>query len=405
VTLVPDRAPQQDPLTHFRVKIGENARAWLRFVRDQRAESSDLAREFANMNRAADQALREPNAWPDAIMLVIALWPFIDWHGYWLAWHRILERALAVCHRIDDLDSEVEITDQLGELARNVGENRMALAWQEQALKLARRLGNQAVIGRVLVHLSQQHLPRGDYLTAKACCEEAIALLEPLGAAAEIAVAHNNWGIACLDEGLMEPALTHLVLAETMFAAQGNLRGQAKALHNQGEAYLRQELWTEAKPLYERAIENAVAAGDEVGAVRSRTSLAILLSQQGHHEAALRLHHEIEQFYRRLGDRTMLARVINNEGVFLAELDRFDEAAQAFKFAAQMHQECGNLSEAVTSFLNWTEILLDRGGAVSAQCLLQQAMELMNMLPGPPAQLRRRYAALLKQTTAELASA
>jgi tetratricopeptide (TPR) repeat protein len=404
VTLVPDRAPQHEPLTRFRVKIGENARAWLRFVRDQRPESTDLAREFANMNRAADQALSEPTAWTDAIMLVIALWPFIDWHGYWLAWHRILERALAVCHRIDDLNSEVEITDQLGELARNVGENRIALAWQEQALQLARRLGNQAVIGRVLVHLSQQHLPRGDYLTAKACCEEAIALLEPLGAVAEIAVAHNNWGIACLDEGLMEPALTHLAFAEMMFAAQGNLRGQAKALHNQGEAYLRQELWTEAEPLYERAIANAVEAGDEVGAVRSRTSLAILLSQQGQHEVALRLHREIKQFYHRLGDRTMLARVINNEGVFLAELDSLDEAAQAFELAARMHRECGNLGEAVTSFLNWAEILLDQSDAVPAQCCLQQAMELMNMLPGPPAQLRQQYAALLKQAKTELAS-
>ena len=161
------------------------------------------------MNRAADQALREPTAWSDGLTLVVALWPFVDWHGYWLAWRGVLDRALAVCRRLNNLDAEVEITDQLGELTRSVGENQAALAWQEQALRMARRLENPAMIGRVLVHLSQQHLPQGNYQEAKACCEEAITLLAPLGADAEIAMAHNNWGIACSEEGLIEPALAH----------------------------------------------------------------------------------------------------------------------------------------------------------------------------------------------------
>ena len=142
--------------------------------------------------------------------LVVTLWPFIDWRGNWLAWRGILDQALGVCRRLGDLAAEVEITDQLGEVARIVGENRTALAWQEQALGLARRLGDQAVIGRVLVHLSQQHLPQGHYRAAKACCEEAISLLAPLGAEGEVAIAHNNWGIAYSEEGSLAPALMHL---------------------------------------------------------------------------------------------------------------------------------------------------------------------------------------------------
>ena len=337
------------------------------------------------------------------MQLVVALWPFIDWRGYWLAWRGILDQALGVCRRLGDLAAEVEITDQLGEVARTVGENRAALAWQEQALGLARRLDDQAVIGRVLVHLSQQHLPQGHYQAAKACCEEAISLLTPLGAEGEVAIAHNNWGIAYSEEGLLDPALAHLMLAETMFEAQGNRRGQAKALHNQGEAYLRQERWAEAGPLYERSIAMALESGDEVGAVRSRTSLAILLHQQGQHEAALDLHREIESFYRRLGDRPMLARVINNEGAFLSALGRWDDAALAYEQATQMHREIGNLGDAATSLLNWVELLLDRGDAEQARDRLQQTAELLAALPDPPSQLRRRYATLLGQAKTNLA--
>ena len=198
MTNPPDGTQPQDPLARFRLKIAENARAWLGFVRDQRTESPALTREFANMDRAANQALNEPNAWRDGLRLVGALWPFIESHGYWLTWRTALDRALVVSRRLEDLAAEVEITDQLGELARNVGENRAALDWQEQALKLARSLGDPAVVGRVLIHLSQQHLPQSRYQEAKACCEEAIALLEPLGNEGEVAIAHNNWGIACL---------------------------------------------------------------------------------------------------------------------------------------------------------------------------------------------------------------
>ena len=77
-----------------------------------------LTREFANLDRAANQALSESIAWQDGLRLVVALWPFIEWHGYWLAWRAVLARALAVCRRLGDLTVEVEITDQLGELAR-----------------------------------------------------------------------------------------------------------------------------------------------------------------------------------------------------------------------------------------------------------------------------------------------
>ena len=396
-----DHAGARDPLARFRRKIAENARAWLGFARDHRPESPVLTREFVNLDKAAHQALSEPVAWTDGLRLVVALWPFIEWHGYWLAWRGVLNRALTVCRRLDDLAVEVQITDQLGELTRGVGENRAALAWQEQALALARRLGDQAMIGGVLIHLSQQYLPQGHYQAAKACCAEAIALLEPLGAEPEVAIAHNNWGIACLEEGLMEPALAHLTLAETLFEAQGNRRGQAKALHNQAEAYLRQRCWAEAGPLYEQSIAIALAAGDEVGAVRSRTALAILLHQQGQHETALGLHREIELVYRRLGDRPMLARVINNQGTFLLAMGKRDEAAQAFEEAAHLHLDIGDLGDAATSLLNWVEILLHQGEMEQALTRLRQVKGLLDALSSPSATVRERYAALLGQATAE----
>lgn len=400
-----DRAGVPDPLARFRRKIGENARAWLAFVQGHRPESADLTREFANLARSANQALSESAAWTDGLALVVGLWPFIELRGHWLAWQPVLCQALAVCRRLNNPADELQICDQLGEVARSVGENRAALTWQAEALALARRLGDPAAIGRVLIHLSQQHLPQGDFQAAKTCCEEAVALLEPLGADAEVAIAHNNWGIACSEEGLTEPALAHFVLAATLFATQGNRRGLAKALHNQGEARLRQGRWAEAGPLYERAIAIALAAGDEVGAVRTRTALAILLHKQGQHEAALELHRGIELFYRRLGDRPMLARVVNNQGTFLLALGRWDEAALAYEQAVHIHLDINNIGEAGTSLLNWVEALLPRGEVAQALLRLQDAKALLDTQPSPAAKERQRHAALLEQALNQRATA
>jgi tetratricopeptide (TPR) repeat protein len=399
---LPDRVQSQDPLARFRQKIAENARAWLGFVRVERPESTALVREFANMDRAANQALREPNAWREGLLLAVALWPFIESHGYWLAWRGVMDRALTVCRQLGDPEAEVDITDQLGELARNMGDNRAALAWQEQALGLARRLGNQAVVGRVLVHLSQQYLPQGRYEEAKACCEEAISLLAPLGAEGDIAVAHNNWGIVCAEDGQLESALMHVGLAEAMFEGQGNRRGWAKSLHNQAEIYRHQRRWAEAEVLYERSIALAAAAGDEVTAVRSRASLAIILHQLGRHEAALAVHHDTKPFYRRLGDRAGMARVINNEGAFLLALGRRDDAARAYEQAAQLHLEIGNLGDAAISILNRAEIFLDEGNVERAVIRLQQAGKLLEGLPDTPSIPHQFYADLLGRAAAVL---
>ena len=140
-----------------------------------------------------------------------------------------------------------------------------------------------------------------------------------------------------------------------------------------------------------------------MSAVRPRTSLAILLHQQGQHEAALALNREIEVVYRRLGDRPMLARVINNTGAFLLALGRRDDATRAYEQAAHMHLESGNLGDAAISLLNWAEILLDRGDVKQAQTHLRRAGELLDALPDPPAPVRQYHAALLERATVERA--
>ena len=94
----------------------------------------------------------------------------------------------------------------------------------------------------------------------------------------------------------------------------------------------------------------------------------------------------------------MLARVINNEGVFLLALGRWEEAARAYEEAAHMHLEIGHLGDAAISLLNRAEIPAGPTATTEqAQARLQQAGELLDALPGSPTPVRQYYAALLER--------
>jgi len=103
----------------------------------------------------------------------------------------------------------------------------------------------------------------------------------------------------------------------------------------------------------------------------------------------LSAHREVEPLFRRLGDRPWLARVLNNEGVFLAALGRPAEAALAYEEAAALHLANADPVMAASTLLNWAELLADDGRPAEAQVHLEKARQLLGALPAPPAWVMR----------------
>lgn len=138
-------------------------------------------------------------------------------------------------------------------------------------------------------------------------------------------------------------------------------------------------------------------AGDEINAARSRVILGVVLHGKGQTEQALTMHREVEPLLRRLSDRPWLARVVNNQGVFLATLGQTAEAAQAYEEAVELHLVNADHSLAASSLLNWAELLLDHGQATEARTRLEQAEELLFALPSPPAWVVQTYEILTRR--------
>jgi tetratricopeptide (TPR) repeat protein len=384
-------AASDDLLARFRRKIAINAAAWLDFVQAHGNDPAALDRELANLSKAAQQALTEPAAWDEGLALVGGTWAHIELRGLWQDWHALLTDGLRVSREIGRPNHEARLLDQLGETARLLGDNHRAQEHFEAAAALYDKLADPVGAGRALAHLSQVQLARNDGDAAIRSCQQAVALLTGLDQPNELALAHNNWGIVCQEQGRLEEALTHFEQAEAGFRAAGALRGQAKVVLNRGDTYRRQERWDAAEAAFRRALPLYEASGDRLGMAILQMNLSIVLYQRGQPAEALGISLETEAALRRLYNRPILARVCNNHGIFLSALGRLSEAEEAFEESARLHHENGDRLYAASALINAAEVLIDQQHGAEASQRLAQARDWLDALARAPRWLRNDY--------------
>jgi tetratricopeptide (TPR) repeat protein len=378
------RTASDELLARFRRKIAANAAAWLDFVQVHGHDSAALDRELANLSKAAQQALAEPVAWDEGLALVGETWAHIELRGLWQDWRALLADGLRVSQEIGRPNHQARLLDQMGEVARLLGDNQRAQEHFEAATTLHRNLADPAGAGRSLAYLSQVQLARNDWDAAGQSCQQAVAMLTGLDRPNELALAHNNWGIVCQEQGRLEEALTHFEQAEAGFHAGGALRGQAKVVLNRGDTYRRQGQWDAAEAAFRRALPLYEACGDRLGMAILQMNLSIVLYQRGQPAEALGLSLEAETALRRLHNRPILARVCNNHGIFLTALGRLADASAAFAEAMRLHLENGDRLYAASALINYAEVLIDQRYWPEARERLAQARGLLDTLTEHP---------------------
>ncbi|MCS6845292.1 MAG: tetratricopeptide repeat protein [Caldilineales bacterium] len=383
----------------FRRKIALNADHYLRFVEAHRYDPQLLAREMANIVKAAELALSEEGAWQSGIALVESGQRLAELRGHLGLWRALTEQALAVCRRLaaaglaEAAEHEGALLDNLGEIARTLGETGAAKRYFEAALERYRAIGRPAGVGRVLAHLSQVYLHTGDVLAADRCCAEAASVLAE-DDLAELALLYNNWGLVTSRLRRTEEAQAHYRQAEALFARLGNVRGQAKVLNNLGQLYYEMGR-PEAEAYFLRALELYRRLGDDPHAARTQVNLGAFYHDiLGRTEHALQLHQAVEPVFRRLGDRLYQAHTKNNIGVFLADLGRREEAREAYQQAAQLYLELDDRTSAAGALANLAEVLLDLGHQSEAAASLVRARTLLDGVDHPPRWVTTQFAAL-----------
>lgn len=378
-----DRPAPADFLARFQRKIAANAAAWQAFLQEQ-GDAAAVERELANLIKAAQQALWEPLAWEEGLDLVGATWRHAELAGHWQEWQHLLALGLEVSRQAGRADYEALLLDQLGEASRLAGDNRGAAAHFQASLALFRALEDPAGAARTLSHLSQVQLAHNDWAAAASSCQEAAAIFQALQQPESLGLVYNNWGLVCQEQEQFDEALLHYEQAAAAFQRAGNRRGEAKTLINRSDVWRRRQAWEEAEGYLRAGIALYEAVGDPLHSASAQMNLGILLFETGRPAEALALSLEAEAVFRRLGHRPFLARICNNQGIFLAALDRRTEAQEAFEESARLHLENGDQLYAASALVNDAEVLLDQRRVAEADEQLAQAGALLNAVASPP---------------------
>jgi tetratricopeptide (TPR) repeat protein len=133
-------------------------------------------------------------------------------------------------------------------------------------------------------------------------------------------------GIDAYRAGEYEEALEALVQAQELFAAEGNLDGQAESLGSQGVVYIELEEWDRAKAALDEALAICVSTENRSNQGKVLGNLGMMYARQGDEENAAQAYEEAIAIFQELGERGNEKAVIRQMGKLKLKKGKFLDA-------------------------------------------------------------------------------
>ncbi|HEY5220458.1 MAG TPA: tetratricopeptide repeat protein [Gemmatimonadaceae bacterium] len=188
---------------------------------------------------------------------------------------------------------------RLGRVEWRQGRHKQALESYERTLHAAREAGRPDLEARAENGIGAVHYARGEYAQARASYQLAMERTDdPL----MIGRFLLNLGVIENIEGDLERALWHYLKARTLFRDNGDQRSELLALHNLGMIHADREEWEAAADAYDQCLS----------------------------------------LCERLGNRSMIAKVLLNQAEVLAARHAFDKAVRNCELSASISVEAGD---------------------------------------------------------------
>jgi predicted ATPase/DNA-binding SARP family transcriptional activator len=196
----------------------------------------------------------------------------------------VVEEALAIARELGDEAAAANAMGALGTILRNMGEDEAARRLFEEVLAIHRARGNTGVTAGIVTHLGLLATKAGDLARAGALFEEALSIVRGLG---------NRWGIAAslIHTGHHRRRLGDLAGARACFEESlgirremGNPWGIAAALLGLATVAREEGRDADARPLLEEVATLNRGLGDRVGvlsAVEHLVGLAFMAGEPG----------------------------------------------------------------------------------------------------------------------------
>jgi tetratricopeptide (TPR) repeat protein len=310
---------------------------------EQTARLARLEGEHANLRAALEWALSRSDV-EMCLRFVAALWRFWEKRGYLREGRTWLGRALALCEtahtaNVDGLEERrAAALNGAGWLAYRQGDFPTAVALSEEAVARYRTLGDRRGLASTLQNLGLVARARGDHEAATRLLEESLALWRALDDLQGEASLLNSLAGTAWARGDYGQARALLEECLPLIRRAGDTQGLAATLENLAEVARTERDWARAAAL----LEQSLALYREVGDVRSMASalqgLGQLAAARKRSGEAVAYYRESLTLGRRAGDQALEAEVLRALADALAEQGEYREASTQYQESLLLYE-------------------------------------------------------------------
>jgi CHAT domain-containing protein/tetratricopeptide (TPR) repeat protein len=233
-----------------------------------------------------------------------------------------------------------------------VGQYDTALGFLEQALSIARAVGDRRQDGVVLVGLGRVYQGLQQYDTALGFLEQALAAQRAVGDRREEGWALNALGNVYVAMSQNDKAVPFYEQALDIARAVGNRRGELVALANLGIRYSDWSQYDKAVPFLEQALSIAREIGDQQGEGRSLCALGNLYTTLQQYDTALVFLEQALVVQRAMGDQRGQGWTLNELGRVYTEVSQYEKALVFLEQALSLTRTVGDRRQEGWAWLN-----------------------------------------------------
>ena len=234
-----------------------------------------------------------------------------------------------------------QLLGTVGTAYARLGEVEKAIGYYDQALVVAREIGDRQGEGNSLGNLGIAHAGLGDAEKAIGYFERQLVIVGEIGDRQGEGKALGNLGIvyACLEA---EKAIGYHKQALVIMREIGDRRGEGNALGNLGGAYARLGEVEKAIGYQEQALVIMREIGDRRGEGKDLGNLGIVYAGLGEVEKAIGYQEQALVIMRETGDRQGEGKALGNLGIVYARLGEVEKATALLQQAKLIGGQIGD---------------------------------------------------------------
>ena len=308
----------------------------------QDLEIDVLDQEYEAILKAISFGLELSQAWPVVKKLIIALPSYMERRGHWAAWHAMLERAIGVAQREEDLDGEITLTALVARLCQRESKPKDVVRHYARVIRLARRSGNQFEEARACSNLGYAYIDGGHWWRSEMLSCHALGLFEELGSEHGRAHTHNHLGLLYTRRSKWASAEQHLKNACTLWESKSDIHSSLLGYMNLGVLYVEMEHTESAIEYLQNAYLAAQSTGELSQIPRIWNTMAIAYRDSTDWTKAEEYAKQAEKLFGEYSDHQGLAHVWHNLGLIFSSSGNKALALQYFESSLELHRSLNN---------------------------------------------------------------